>query len=826
MSEEVQQARASEPSAPAPPPGTNNPYTRYGTFRRRWRLPEDLTPAQETVFLNMQLRKMNRALTGTKSRNRTYELGFLAVLLVIIYSVGAQKYGTEDEDTTVPLNEPFVSLTLGEVILIGVWLYLAVFISEMFKESKFIELLYWMFIYWPLLAMVLSLLFGEQASHQLTYLKYGHAMGIAFVLVELFTIAIFVCIYYAYPSMLNSDWFRQKRRVAAYWKVNVVADWTMTYKKHKTLHRKRYTCKYEGETNEKGEPHGLGRWYDEAFDGEVLTGTWKNGVPVAPFYSRRYGNGDTFNAVRIAYVMASDDDFVTTKFWPTNENAPTYGIASVECSVSGAFYNELPSATHFLGPAIFYAESSMGEMCRNLTHTTLESEFNMLQIKTSGGYGVSVKGHVHAETGKAFHDVDEILIRVKREIQATEAPMQFMPRQRRRTGVLEKIGVSETDVTQIECTGNIAEFTETDGLESGEVTNGKKISRKEQKLTLSVNDWTPTMHKEALVFIPGFNCCLKDALQNFGQLMAMTKLDSHVYPILYGWPCGQVLSYHSASRTSQNEQNCKNFLQLMQSLQHSGITNIHLMSHSMGVQTLLGAFCDQSDGTRSEVSMCFHLAPGQHDTTTPDKMTVEGTLEEENLLVCKTLTMLNPDFPLEAFVTHAFRSVRRVCDTITVVGDKNDQALFWSQFVNGIGVYFGYKQPCNLEPNNNNNAQLRYQLVIGKSIESLYLPDNLSQNRNLRSELLFQDRAPLVLCTSEEEDHEEKAWLDLDVIDTTGLDTNIADIRHSAYNLNPTLLNDLEELITTGQRAMKRSSLLYRDGNIFSYCHAPSYVSF
>ena len=116
--------------------------------------------------------------------------------------------------------------------------------------------------------------------------------------------------------------------------------------------------------------------------------------------------------------------------------------------------------------------------------------------------------------------------------------------------------------------------------------------------------------------------------------------------------------------------------------------------------------------------------------------------------------------------------------------------------------------------------------MIGKSIESLHLPDILSKNRNLHSELLFQDRAPLVLCTDDENDLEEKAWLDLDVIDTTGLDTNIADIRHSAYNLNPTLLNDLEELITTGERAMKRSSLLYRDGNIFSYCHAPSYVSF
>ena len=63
-----------------------------------------------------------------------------------------------------------------------------------------------------------------------------------------------------------------------------------------------------------------------------------------------------------------------------------------------------------------------------------------------------------------------------------------------------------------------------------------------------------------------------------------------------------------------------------------------------------------------------------------------------------------------------------------------------------------------------------------------------------------------------------------DVIDTTGLDTNIADIRHSAYNLNPSLLRDLEELVSTGKRAMDRS-LLYREGNMFSYCNAPSFVS-
>lgn len=784
------------------------------------RLPEDLTSSQEMVFLNMQLRKMNRALTGTKSRNKSYEFVALAVLLVIIYSVGTN--AKEVDGQPIPGHEPFVSLNLNEVIMIGVWLYLAVFITETFKESRFIELLYWMIIYLPLLAMTVAFLFGGESSGELGYFDNGEIIGILLAVVELLSVAIFVGIYVLYPKMLNSEWFRRKHRVALYWKVNTVADWTMTYRKFKSLTRKRYTCKYEGETNDKGEPHGLGRWYDDAFDGEVLTGTWKDGLPVAPFYSRHYGKGDTFSAVRIAYVMASDDEFEATKFWPTNETPPRCGVASVECSVSGAFYNELPSAEHFVNPYLFDAKTSVEELCRNLAHTSLEEEINMIQIKTAGSHGVNVKGHVHAATGKHFNDdVDEIVIRVKRNTAAIVGPMQFMPRQRKLSNLPERIVLSDPDLSSaISATRQ----PETKGdEETAELSIEQILSRAEQTVSLSVENWLCTKRKEALVFIPGFNCCLKDALQNFGQLMAMTKLDAHVYPILYGWPCGQVLSYHSASRTSQNEQNRENFLQLMKGLQNAGITNVHLMSHSMGVQTLLSAFCDKSDGSRGDVSRCFHLASRQRDKINSKE---EGSNDDEELLVCKTMTMLNPDFPLEAFVDHGFRSIRKICDTITIVGDKNDGALFWSQAVNGIAVCAaGYKQPENLEPNENNKHHLRYQSVIGKSIESLHLPESLSNERTLHGHLVFQDRAPLVLVTDEDEDL-EKLWLDLDVIDTTGLDTNIADIRHSAYNLNPILLNDLEELITTGQRAMKRSSLLYRDGNIFSYCHAPSYVSF
>jgi hypothetical protein len=89
--------------------------------------------------------------------------------------------------------------------------------------------------------------------------------------------------------------------------------------------------------------------------------------------------------------------------------------------------------------------------------------------------------------------------------------------------------------------------------------------------------------------------------------------------------------------------------------------------------------------------------------------------------------------------------------------------------------------------------------------------------------LLFK-RVPRIILSSDEQPREHK-WLDVDVIDTTQLDTNIKDLRHSGFNVNPILLNDLEELIVTGCRAVNRSTLLFREGNIYSYCHAPSFVT-
>ena len=80
--------------------------------------------------------------------------------------------------------------------------------------------------------------------------------------------------------------------------------------------------------------------------------------------------------------------------------------------------------------------------------------------------------------------------------------------------------------------------------------------------------------------------------------------------------------------------------------------------------------------------------------------------------------------------------------------------------------------------------------------------------------------------SSRGDDEALKVWLDCDVIDTTGLDTNVNDLRHSAYSVNSILLRDIEDIVVTGKRASDRSTLLHKSGNVYEYCHAPSFVSF
>eukprot|EP00953_Heterococcus_sp_UTEX-ZZ885_P036536 18808-Heterococcus_DN1.PRE.1 len=119
---------------------------------------------------------------------------------------------------------------------------------------------------------------------------------------------------------------------------------------------------YVGGLDADRRPHGAGQWSDDGEHGELLRGYWHHGKPTAPFQALETGTGYAFHAVRVAFahnrpeshsghckaahVMtqhAASDGLTGMSLIPKhNPDGLQYGVASVECSVSGMFFRHLP----------------------------------------------------------------------------------------------------------------------------------------------------------------------------------------------------------------------------------------------------------------------------------------------------------------------------------------------------------------------------------------------------------------------------------------------------------------------------------------------------
>ena len=521
------------------------------------------------LFLTMHYRKMQRDLNGPQKKKTKYHLVILLCFLILVYASSASYIQPNESEG----NKIVFALTLNQIILIGVWIFVAIVITGIFGSSKFILLLYWTLVYWPLLAVLASVLVTDilgsgEASVWITW---------TLVIVEILTVLIYIVVNYIYPRLVTSSWFRgwgaQK-----FWRVKLLANGiTMEYDGiWGIFSRRRYECRYVGEVNEKGLPHGRGVWSDDSYNGEVLTGMWEDGHPTAPFSSRQYGGkGNTFSAVKLVYYMANDDNFESNKFMPTNDMEPRFGMASVECSVAGDFMSHLPMAT-LVGKEQVYKEGdcsevSVGKLCRQLdtaTTTTASDEVTIvtsLEINAGDPRGVQIGGHLFQPTGLSFTKrIKQIVVDVVR------------------TSSDGGDDVEEAKYSQVDTAGD---EEKADGIVEGKkqtsrVSSDSTASQNSNSIIrLQVRDWTKIGTKDALIFIPGFNSWLQHSLETYGQLMAMTQLSQRVYPVLFGWPGAQVLTYRYASLVSANENNRKYFLQMLRSLKAEGITNIHIVTH-------------------------------------------------------------------------------------------------------------------------------------------------------------------------------------------------------------------------------------------------------
>ena len=67
--------------------------------------------------------------------------------------------------------------------------------------------------------------------------------------------------------------------------------------------------------------------------------------------------------------------------------------------------------------------------------------------------------------------------------------------------------------------------------------------------------------------------------------------------------------------------------------------------------------------------------------------------------------------------------------------------------------------------------------------------------------------------------------LDMDVIDTSWMDSNVHALRHNYFNVNRWMLDDIRDTVVTRRRAHLRSGgLTHRRGNVWSFVGAPKYI--
>ena len=242
----------------------------------------------------------------------------------------------------------------------------------------------------------------------------------------------------------------------------------------------------------------------------------------------------------------------------------------------------------------------------------------------------------------------------------------------------------------------------------------------------------------ALIYIPGYNTPLAYALKRFGQLLALARLPAHMKPLVFSWPGGRALSYLSAAHTTAQPWMARDLLGLLSALHAHGVRTVHLLAHSMGARLVM------------------HALPA---------LQASPLLSAAGGIVLGSTVFLSPDYPVDAFVASAAKSLAALGTVTTVYGDRNDRPLRYSEM-----------------------------------LMSLLTP------RSWRS-LGRLDGAPWA------------GTCDIDVIDTThmhaGLPAGDPDLavnttmRHSQFTINQIIVDDLVDHLTTGRRAAQRSARLH-----------------
>eukprot|EP01025_Chloroclados_australasicus_P024555 TRINITY_DN2460_c0_g3_i1.p1 TRINITY_DN2460_c0_g3~~TRINITY_DN2460_c0_g3_i1.p1 ORF type:complete len:712 (-),score=22.69 TRINITY_DN2460_c0_g3_i1:274-2214(-) len=312
---------------------------------------------------------------------------------------------------------------------------------------------------------------------------------------------------------------------------------------------------------------------------------------------------------------------------------------------------------------------------------------------------------------------------------------------------------------------------------------------------------------EALIFIHGYNCALSDASKLFGQFLALCNLPPNVKPIIFSWNALRDFAYIPAiNQGTDAPQTTRSFLQLLRALQKEGYERIHILAHSMGIRVMMAAL--------PYLETILGIEQGGYRVgmvkTDYSGLFFESEIVQPLNIIFETVTLLNPDYSLDDFVNGLGQRLCRLCPIVTIYGNQQDNALIYAAMAVGL-----FKFLHNIER----------QALPSKSTKKL--ENNFFQSYN------GQQREPKHNWIWDPMLGKHITWvidpsagqhLDVDIIDTTFIQTNVHSMKHMYFNLNGDILADLRELITQKKRAVHRVKLEQVGETIFRFRVAPPYV--
>ncbi|RKO91677.1 hypothetical protein BDK51DRAFT_47769 [Blyttiomyces helicus] len=709
------------------------------------------------TFMEMMFRKIERKRTGTYKKSKTgrFISSFILVgmLLALIGAFSANSDG----------NAAGGWQTVSYVVISAPILYIA--------QSRISAV--WSVVFFIILLDVVILAFAAVALkppegsviHVEKYKEISEYVTASLILISFILIGLWILYYLMYPKAIRAGKMPPKK-----WQLHPVegspgefiyvgldpAKWWNRDRAH--------VCKYVGDIDQAGRPHGFGEWTDNSLTGECLS-------------------GNVFAALRIGIVRSAADPWDSTYFVPRARSGPLleYGVATVECSISGKFFSRLPHADLLTPLQEKEAADGVRWVLANLT-----------VLRTGPGPRRSPTGVLPHPSKLENTLPDRVTVWVDDEgsfVVDDHVPMAAeSPGPEGHAGGPQRPDELRMQLVTAAGTGDV-------GLRVA----GWNFRAQEDSPLGSIPRAVPTFQRhhrtEVLVMIPGFNSTAQSASQSLGQLLSLGSFPTHLKPFIFNWSGGGPLSFHYAQKMAESDVVANHLMAFLGGLQDAGIERVHLMGHSMGARVLLSAV------NRFEAIFRPLAGAADPDYTTRPSPTASSAASPSKRhpgLILGSFILLNAEADHPYFVRTAFPRIHAVCRAVTLYSDDQDGALLFAKWFGDRADPLGR---C---------GHLMYELPTLPT-DAAEVAKKTHHQMHLRGRMY---RSPY-----------RRQWLDLDVVDTTTLQVNVHNLRHSYFNLNRLLVDDLLDLIVTGRRAhARRHRLIRSEGNRFAFLTAPSYV--